>query len=188
MKKILSLVLVLAVMLIMPFAVKADMGAPNTKPFDMVVINPNGIEYYENQYDENTHEWNKISVGKLKKDTVFTVTSGFNNEYNIEVNEKHYVLTSLDGSGLVSEEFTPKEEDNYVKKLNKKGEVLVYVKSGVALKKGPADIYKSVATIKKGTKLTYQYYIGEGNIDSAAYVYVSYNGKKGWIDTLNSKV
>ena len=44
MKKILKLLLL--TILFIPYIVKADMGAPILKPYDMVVTNQNGIDYY----------------------------------------------------------------------------------------------------------------------------------------------
>ena len=34
-------------LLLLPCMVKADMGAPEMKPYEMVVTNPEGIDYYD---------------------------------------------------------------------------------------------------------------------------------------------
>ena len=185
MKQIKKLFILL--LLCVPCFVKADMGAPMLREFEIVVVNPDGVDYEANDYNEE-------ATGHLDKDSVVLVTDDFNNQYTIGVKESDGTtsilgkVNSLDGFSIVQEEVDPSKTDNdsSIKKFDTKQKALVYSEKGVNIYKGPSKIYKYVGTIKKGVKLDYQYAIdGEGGI---TYIYVDYKGQKGWVEILNKNV
>lgn len=178
--------ILLLLILFIPCIINADMGAPMTKPYEMIVTNPEGIDYYD---------YNNSVKGHLNKDDTFTVEFEYDNYYSIKIKntENSYHLNSLNGTILVTDELDPKKainessENTGVKvcSINTKNKALIYADDGVDIKKGPANIYKTIGHIKKGVELTYNYYLSEGNI---THIYVDYNGTKGWIEILGTKV
>lgn len=179
--------LLILLILCVPCFVKADMGAPMLREFEIVVVNPNGVDYEPNQYSD-------VADPHLAKNQVVVVDSEYYGKYHISVRENDGTLTSLgeisslDGFSIVQEEVDPTktENDNSIKKFDKKQKAIVYNENGVSIYQGPSTIYKVVGTIKKGVNLEYQYAIdGEGGI---TYIYVDYNGKKGWVEILNKNV
>lgn len=187
MKKI-KLLLLLIVMLI-PCMVKADMGAPMTRPYEMVVTAEDGIDYYD-------YQGNKM--GHLNKGDKFSVSYAYDNKYTILVNnsgvkdnEKSFRLSSLEGTMLAVEEITPEsimdEKNNgvSVEKVTKNNGAIVYAPEGVDIRKGPSDVYDKVGHLDKDTTFNYLYSISGGGV---THVYVDIDGVKGWIDILKSKV
>lgn len=183
MKKIFSLLLITILLLIPTFVVKADMDGPATIKFDMVVVDPNGIDYYD--YEDN-------KAGHLNKNDKFTVNYEYNDTFNISVGDNTYTIKKSSGvASLATEEVDPKTyKSDLIEKYNSEKEVLVY--KDVDIRKGPASVYKKVGSIKKNTKIKFQYRIGGSeeynNINGASYIYVEYNGVKGWVETLDSKI
>jgi len=167
---------------LIPYYVKADMGAPTIKPYDMVVTSPDGKDCI---IENNTIHMNK--------DDVFTVKYEYNNNYTIEYNNKTCTLKSLEGSVLVSDELDPKttvenSDDTtitYIRKLSQKEKAIVYSNDGADVKKGPANIYDTVAHLDKGKIFEYTYYIIGGGI---THVYIEDGNIKGWVEILNTKV
>ena len=190
MKKIKKFLLLSLILLISVFAynVKADMGAPKLREIELVVINPDGVDYYD--YQDNF-------AGHLDKDETVYITYEVDGKYSIgkKVSDNGYEYISslgnvskLDGFSIVQDEVDPtKIEDDYsITKLDSKEKALVVNEDGVEFFKGPSSIYEKIGNIKKGTELTYEYGIdGEGGI---THIYVNYNGKKGWVEVLNGNV
>lgn len=185
MKQIKKLFILL--LLCIPCFVKADMGAPMLREFEIVVVNPDGVNYEPLQYSD-------VSDPHLAKDQVVVVESEYDGKYNIAVKEEDgtrtsigYIL-SLDGFSIVQDVVDPTKNENDLsfKKYDSKQKAIVYNEKGVSIYQGPSKIYKYVDSIKKGTKLEFQYAIdGEGGI---TYIYVDYNGKKGWVEILEKNV
>jgi len=179
--------LLILLILCVPCFVKADMGAPMLREFEMVVVNPDGVDYEPFQYSD-------VADPHLAKDQVVIVESEYGGKYSILLKEEDGTKTSigyissLDGFSIVKEEVDPTktENDPSIIKYDSKQKAIVYNEKGVNIYQGPSKIYKNIGTIKKGTKLEYQYAIdGEGGI---TYIYVDYNGKKGWVDILEKNV
>ena len=181
-KKILIIML-----LFIPCFVKADMGAPMLREFEMVVVNPEGVDYEPYEYAEE-------ATGHLNKDEVIVVMSEYNNEYDIALKkatgEKVSIgkIKSFDGLSILQDVVDPTKitNDNSINKYDTKQKAIVYNEKGVGIYQGPSKIYKNVGYLKKGTKLEYEYAIkSEGTI---TYIYVDYNGKKGWVEILEKNV
>lgn len=172
----------LFILLFIPCMVKADMGAPELKPYEMIVTNPDGIDYYESSEDTTP-------VGKLKKNQKFKVEYEYDNEYTIDIgNDDNYFLKSLDGTVLVKDSLDPTvDKGDYIHELKTPNEAIVYNEDGVNIFEGPSKIYKKVGFIPKDTKLTYKYYIASDE-ESITHIYVEYKGKKGWVEILSKNV
>ena len=180
-KKILILLI-----LFIPIFVNADMGAPVLREFEIVVVNPNGVDYTPYQYSD-------VADPHLAKDTIVYVKAEYNGTYEIGVKDSDTIISigtidSLDGFSIVQEEVDPTktENDKSIIKYDSKQKAIVNNENGVDILQGPSTVYKKVGTIKKGTELEYEYAIkGESGI---TYIYVTYDGKKGWVDILNENV
>ena len=171
MKRIKKLFVLL--LLVIPFGVNADMGAPEIKPYDMVVTNPDGVDYYD------SINLSTVS-GHLDKDTVITIDYENDNSYSFSYNDTHGYLKDVDNLVLVKDTFDPEKEtlpESY--KLAKKEKAIVYADEGIDIQTGPAKIYKKVGHLKKGTVVEYKY------IATSTYIYVETNNGKGWIRILD---
>lgn len=177
--------LFILLILCVPCIAKADMGAPMLREFEIVVVNPEGIDYDANDYNEE-------ATGHLNKDDVVVVISEYDNQYDIGLKNSDGTysilgqIRSLDGFSIVQEEVDPTETTKGIKKFDSKKQALVYNEKGVSVYSGPSKVYKYLGSIKKGIKLEYQYAIdGEGGL---TYIYVDYKGLKGWVEILNKNV
>lgn len=177
--------LFILLILCVPCIAKADMGAPMLREFEIVVVNPEGIDYDPNDYNEE-------ATGHLNKDDVVVVISEYDNQYDIGLKNSDGTysilgqIRSLDGFSIVQEEVDPTETTKDIKKFDSKKQALVYNEKGVSVYSGPSKVYKYLGSIKKGIKLEYQYAIdGEGGL---TYIYVDYKGLKGWVEILNKNV
>lgn len=187
MKKIFKLFLLF--ILFIPCVIKADMGSPILRPYQMVVINPNGLDCYD---------YNNVFVAHLNKNDVFTVVYEYDKKYSINFsNNKSCDLNSLEGTILVTDILNPNIAINeyientgaFIKKVTSNNEALVYADEGVDVRKGPAEIYEVVDHLDKGVKFKYSYYINGGGI---THVYIDDGDTVGWVElfdsSLNSKV
>lgn len=178
MKKIISLIL--TIILALPIFVKADMGAPEIKPYEAYVVKADGADYYDS-YCENS-ECGYKKVGKLEYDTKIKVY------YEQEIDGLLYAQFD-NGYILISDiipvvdKFEFSEEDEYIYKLENYTEVTVLKEEGIEMHKGPANGYSIIGSIiPKNTKLKYIYEASD------CWLYVEYNGIKGWISILEGSV
>ena len=173
MKKILkSLILLLA---IFPLLVKADMGAPQVRQYEIVVVKEGGIDYFEDP------DYQKVA-GHLNKEAVVTVVMEFDDITNIMVDNQYYYIKR---EGVIAKENEVTPSSSGVKKQVKIKKAIVNNKNGVEVKKGPASIYETVGIIPYNTELTWQYYIDN---EGMTYIYIEKDGIKGWIDILKESV
>jgi hypothetical protein len=165
-------------------AVYADMGAPEMREVEAVVINPAGTDYYD---------YNGTVKGHLDKDDVVFIVYEYDGKYTIgikkdsgfgyEYTETIGDVTSLDDFSIVQDEIDPTTStDNSITKYDKSQKARVNAEEGVDIYTGPSSIYKKVGHIKNGTLLTYKY------SSYGTYIYVEYDGVKGWVSILNGKV
>lgn len=185
-------ILLVFILLLIPCMVRADMGAPMLKPYDMVVVAPDGIDYYD--YEGNVK-------GHLNKDDKITINSEFRDGYTftIDGNLGTYDLKDLTGLVLLKEELTPEDllNEGYssdpnthngivIKNVTSNNTALVYAEGGVDVKKGPSKGYDTVSHLDKNTTIKYVYRIGDPT--GSTHIYVDSNEVKGWIDILDGKV
>lgn len=167
-------------------AVYADMSAPDLRGFEIVVINPDGVDYYDYKGETKGH---------LDKDKVVIVEYEYNGQYTIASQETNKYgghdsigyIYSLDGFSIVQKEVDPTKltDDKSITKYDTPQIAKIYADEGVDIYKGPADVYEKVGHIKKDVTLTYSYSVGGFGI---THIYVEYNGEKGWIEILDGKV
>lgn len=163
MKKILSLII--ALICLVPNIVKADMGAPEIRPYEMIVVSENGVKYYDNHNEK----------GVIPKDEKFKVEFEYDGNYTITYKNESYEIYDLSGAILVEDKFDPeKTSDESLYRTTAK--VLINTTS-VDMLKGPASAYDKIGSIKEGEIAQGIYKLG-----GSKYVYVEYKGKKGWID------
>lgn len=164
--------------------VKADMSGPEIREFEVVVTNPNGVDYYD---------YKGSVAGHLEKDEVVYVMYIYNDEYTLgKKGVSQYAslssigsVNSLDGFSIVAEEVDPTVITEGITKLDTPKKARINAENGVDIYKGPAGVYDVVGHIPKGAALTYQYQSGTYNF---THIYVEYGGKKGWIEILDSAV
>ena len=175
MKKFLKLFVLL--ILVIPFSVYADMGAPEIKPYEVIVTNPNGIDYYDNINDLNVK-------GHLNYNDKVTIEYESRNSVQISIGESYYYLKSVDGLVAVKDNVTPEELGTEVNKLDSKKKALVYKTGGVDILAGPGLGYKKVGHLDKGTVVEYGYDTGY----STVFIYVETSEGNGWLSALESSV
>lgn len=191
MKKVLKslVLLVVALLLMTQTSVHADMGAPTFISYQMQVINPNGVPYYN--YDDSLK-------GTVPKDTIVTIDyesyKGESKFYSIKFKdatnkEQNGRLKNLNGLVMAKDELTIEDakNDSYFHKYDTKKKALVYKDGGVAIRKGPSSAYAEVGRLEEGTIVEYEYSIGSDGDDST-YIYIETNNVKGWIIALEKEV
>ena len=176
MKKFLKLFVLL--LLVIPFSVYADMGAPEIRPYEVIVTNPNGIDYYDNTTNYNVK-------GHLNYNDIVTIQYESSYSVQILINGSYYQLKSTDGLVAVKDNVKPDEElGNGVNKLDSKKKALVNKTGGVDILAGPGMGYKKVGHLDKGTIVEYEYDTGY----STVFIYVETNEGNGWLNVLESSV
>lgn len=175
--------LFILLILFIPSIALADMGAPIIRPYEVVTVNVNGIDYYDH---------NGNVAGHLNKDETVYVEYEYENDISLAKKEGDSFKTlgnvkSLDGFVVVQDTVDPTTIQNDTSIIQYENELnaLVYADS-VDLQKGPASLYEKILSIKKGTTLKYKYAIDGGN--NVTYIYTTYEGKSGWINILNKNV
>lgn len=157
------------ILLLFPMFVFADVSVPEIKEYEVVVVNPDGVNL-ENQ------QGRKINIPCDTKLTVYY--EFYDKETGITYGSVEYQGVygdiNLKDVKLLSKKLTKKD----ARKLSKAEERYV-IDDDVYLYNGPSRIYGKVDGEKKipvGEKVTYEYYI-------EAWSYVEYDGVSGWIYT-----
>ena len=179
MKKIFKMFIL--IIILFPFVVSADMGAPVIPEYEGIVIKEGGSDYYDITY--NNAKYSIKKVGTLKKDSKIKVIyeENFDNTVYLAYNDEKYNLFYVKASDVIPANDELSYTDSHVGKLDEASSFYVY--SDVEVKKGPSYSYETVGKLKKGTKGKYQY-----TIDDSIYIYVDIDGVKGWIGALDRKV
>lgn len=172
-------------------SVKADMSAPEMREFEIEVIDPEGVDYY-NYKNEVAGHLNKGDRVYVMYDYNGKYTLGISTtKYGVERKESIGDVNSLDGFEIVEDTVDPTLdlEDKSIKKFDTAQKALVYAKDGVDVYKGPSDVYEKVGHIEKGTRLTYKYAItGYEGSTGMTYIYIKYGDINGWISILKGSV
>ena len=173
------IVAVFLVCLCVPLFVKADMDAPSVKEYTASVSNPEGAITYS--YEENE----VVKKGVLAFGTTITV------QYEEEVSDELYAnVHTYEGGNYDS--FLVKIEDITIIKdgeikvdydLKKDG--IVLANEGVDVYTGPAYAYEKTGTILPKNAEVVLYGIKDA---SDAWMYVEYNGSKGFVCVLNGVI
>ena len=166
--------LLLGILLILPSVAKADMSSPEVIQYKATVNNPDGIDEYKYDYDNDGY----VKTGKkIPYGSTYTVYSDeficIDNECESFVNPKD--LTPIE------KEYKLKDDE-----LNKESISATALKD-IEIKKGPAVAYGGTGvTIKAGTKFN-MHEIFTGKSETPWY-YVEYNGTKGYVDTYDDGI
>ena len=178
MKKVFIAALFL-VCLCVPLFVKADMDAPSVKEYTATVSNPEGAVTYS--YEEN----GVVKKGVLVFGTTITV------EYEEEISGTAYANVSTYENGIYDSYLIKIEDITIIKNgeieinYDSKRDGIVLVNEGVEVYTGPAYAYeKTGVTLPKNAKVVL-YGIKDA---SEAWLYVEYNGTKGFVCTLNGVI
>lgn len=177
MKRVVKILLLLV--FIMPYSVKADMGAPIIAPYKVVPKSVDGAPYYDSDCSDD--ECVKIKVGVIPYDTEVEVLWDYYDYEDkktygdIDIGDNTYIIDISDFMEITTE-YKP-NYDSYDTKSSTEGYVIA--NDGLVMRKGPSVAYEKVGvTIPKGEKIKITIKHGE---EGTVWVYTSYNGKKGWV-------
>ena len=159
--------------LLLPSIVKADMSAPIVIKYKAIVNNVNGVPEYKMSGEDYIKTGKTVEYG-----TVFTIYDEERDYVCIDAECETYAKIS----DLVTaeKEYKIKEES-----IGEKVKLTTIKK--VDIKSGPANLYKTISTVKSGTTLNGNVII---KIDDSDYIeefnpwyYVEYNGVKGFVNS-----
>ena len=179
MKKKYSLLILLLVFII-PYIVKADVPTVDLEIYEGVVINSEGADIYQYEDDELT------KYKHVEYDTKIEVY------YEETIKDVKYSVGKIDGEGtdlfikydeilILEDEVQP--TNKIVSKLPTKIPYRVAATEGLKMYKGPSIHYDEVGEIPSGTVGSYQYYV-----KNSYYVYVESGETKGWINYDKSQI
>ncbi len=175
MKKIVSYLLMFV--LIIPFVVKADMGAPSVRTYDVLVVKEDGIDYYDSTFKKQ---------GKFDKDQTLTVEFELTEKdvtyLSVRTSNGGYDTKYVKASDVVVKEDEVKPTATGVDKLDKAVKVKIDA-AEVIVRKGPSAAYGEIGKVKKGDTGTYKYYV-----DNSTYVYYESDSISGWVDSTDGAV
>ena len=164
-------------LLFMPALVYADMGAPEIRRYEAIVINPYGIDYRD-------YYGNK--AGHFDKDQVLTVVMELDDDELIVRTGEDEPTYYIKNNGLVAKTAFVNPTDSGVYKVVKERKAIVNNKNGVSIRRGPSKVYDVVGTIPYGVELKWQYCSGSGG--GFTHIYTEYKGISGWVEILKEDV
>lgn len=175
MKKV--LLTILGVLLFIPNVLFADMGAPGIEEYKASINNKNGAVVYESDYDEKTSK----DVYKATKETI-----PYGKTVKVEMEENGYA--DIENYGYVKlSDIEPIQKNYALKDSEWKSKVDGIILKKVELRNGPANGYSKVGvTLEPGTNVKVREYKESDGFYS--WVYIEYNGKKGYIDSYQGTV
>lgn len=154
--------------LALPFIVYADMGAPESYNYDVIITNPKGASLYteEGKKTNTTIDFDTkitISYERLIKGELYL-------EYYSEEDEKYGYIKFSDVKLF-------DEEIDFSQLYENKDKEQYYSYEETKMYKGPSAVYGEIkdVTIPEGTIIDYTY--GDG----ASWIYTEYKGIKGWV-------
>lgn len=173
MKRIKLLIILLISLFI--FNVKADMGAPMIVSHDIMVTNKNGAQCYEGGKKTETVIPYGTTLGiysEMDGNYVYVSSKeGAKEEYGcyVKYSDVSAKTQSVDMNNDEIEKITPI-----------KG--IVLAKAGLNLRKGPFVTFSKLATVPQYTVLTFTHTGG------TYWYYTSYNGKNGWVTSMSGYI
>ena len=170
MKKLLSVIVSVLLVISISAPAFADIGAPYFKEYEIRIINKDGV--YIVGYSQTVF---------VPYDTVLTVTGDYIDDYG----NLTYSVTYDGVWGSINESDAIMLEDGVhysegVKLTSPKSYVVI--KDGVYLRKGPSVAYETVSEeIPEGTEFDCYYTLDSGS--DSAWAYTTINGISGWVYT-----
>ena len=190
MKKVYSFILIfiLSICIGINFESNADMSAPIIDSYDVYVTNVNGAKYYD------TTEWDLVYGSKLTEKGIIQYNQKITIEYEEEIKNEKYGIFHLEGDNFsyyINLKDVSKLENKYTSyDKDSKVKAVILCDEGVEMYDGPSYAYNSKnIIIPKGTTLnSYRKDSTNESGDLCPWVYVTYNGKSGWICELNGRI
>ena len=168
MKKIISIVIMLMLMLSGRNVVKADMGAPEFEDWFVVVTVP-GYTYNGKTYEPGTRFMVYYHFGDSYDLEGIDENNKMVRGNHLEVSESDFDIYFIDDKVLV-----PQEKGN---DTSKEVTCTVNAKGGLRMRYGPGKGFTNIVTIPDKTELKYQYTYQNGGF---TWGFVQYSGKSGW--------
>lgn len=152
----------------LPFIVYADMGAPESYNYDVIITNPKGAPLYteEGKKTNTTIDFDTkitISYERLIKGELYL-------EYYSEEDEKYGYIKFSDVKLF-------DEEIDFSRLYENKDKEQYYSYEETKMYKGPSAVYGEIkdVTIPEGTIIDYTHEAGD------MWIYTEYKGTKGWV-------
>ena len=176
MKKIILFLLIISCIFIKPnIDVKADAFSPIITAYEAIVTNSNGAKTYKGYWIDSS----QLNDFVIPYNSEIMVISEESDIAKVKYNSKEYYIP-LNDITLKSGEYSLSNAKH--SSVSKK--VLTIFETNMY--SGPSEKFKKVTSIPKETELTYEYFI-EGYYTTPSWVYVEYNGYKGWIQAAGVK-
>lgn len=169
---------------LVPSLIRADNVFPSTLSYKAVITNKNGFKC-------DTYDNKNITI---PFGSIVSVRESYYDS-NLELEIVDYADTrcnnkiSLNDIKIYNDEFNINDylnagEYDSVSKFDKVNNAVILSKNGVKMYKGPSLTYSTITTIPYNTSVKTEYYIDPFNT-LVSWISVTYNGKKGWINTTN---
>lgn len=172
---------------LVPSLIKADNVFPSTLSYKAVITNKNGFKC--DTYDNKNIT---IPFGSI----VSVRESYYDSDLELEIVDYNDTgcnnKISLNDIKIYNDEFNINDylnagEYDSVSKFDKVNDAIILSKNGVKMYKGPSLTYSTITTIPYNTSVKTEYYIDPFDT-LVSWISVTYNGKKGWINTTNHEV
>lgn len=172
---------------LVPSLVKANNVFPSTLSYKAVITNKNGFkcDTYDNK-NITIPFGSIVSINEsyyddgLKLEIFDYEGTGCNNNINlkdIKIYNDEFNINDYLNAG----------EYNSVSKFDKENDAIILAKNGVKMYTGPSLSYSVITTIPYNKTVKTEYYID--SFDTlVSWISVTYNGKKGWINTTDYEV
>ena len=179
------LIILIGILLLSPNYIKANHTSPSTIMYKAVITKKDGFKCNNKTIIPygtivTISEYYRINDEPSLSIEEYETTEEEQEHCNNDINYSDFELYTKDFNIM------DYNEDSGIRSFSSIKEVLILSKKGVKLYKGPSFSYDVIETIPSGTKLNTKYYVEcwEGK----SWVYVSYNGKTGWIYLLTYDV
>ena len=171
--KLFKFILTICLILVFPVLVNADMGAPESYEYEVIITNPNGAT-------ATTWEGGKEVEVIVPYNEVVTVTFEHQHEgkitLSVNYNDNYLELNAEDVMIYSTEiDFSKMEK-------NKDGDRYLLLED-VEMYKGPSIVYGKIENtlIPKDTYLDFEYSFDPMEGIGRMWIYTEYNGIKGWV-------
>ena len=168
------LIISIICILLVPLSIKADAGsAPSTMDYQVIVTNPEGTKI---------KKYNGEVLGTIPHDTIITVLWEDRRD-GVLYGDVSY--NGIEGYINLSDTITYSEtieaEEGELCEERYYSCPTYYTYSDAQLYKGPSTMFEKVedGIIPKGQVIDFEYCAGNG--ESIVWIYVEYEGKKGWV-------
>ena len=183
--KIKTIILTIICILTMPILVNADMGAPESYQYEVIVSNPQGAKVYD---------WEGKATGKvIPFDTKITVGYEYliNGELYVDMylDDEESSNITLDGVIKSSDTKLFTEEIDFSKLSKNEDKTQYYAFLDTEMYKGPSTVYGKIenTTIPAGTTINFTYSSGGVEFGGGYWIYTEYKETKGWVFTYAMK-